>query len=157
MVQLVHPILMFTYVMLHIVSLLYGHVDDCKNCRIGWCLGNIQACRKDHDVENNGGLSKTNHMFVPIFWVPVLLLFLGASFLFLVVIAPLSNPWMSCLFMATASGNVLPTMIILYSTQLKEYVKRNIIQATAPVLRCLEVAFTSLVWIRRSTRIMPRV
>ena len=157
MLRLVHMILMFTYVILHIVSLFYDHVDDCNNCRICRFLGNRQACREDHDVKNNGGLSRTNHMFVPIVWVPVLLLFLGVILLTLMEIVPFSNPSVRCLFMATVSGIVLPTMIIWYSHQLKECVKRNIIQSTAPVLRCLEVALTSLVWIRRSTRIMPRV
>ena len=155
MIILIGVILLFTYALSLLASLLYGHVEDSIRCQICHCFGNIRCCRRDNDTQNHGNISSLNHIFVPAVWIPMLFLCLGGILLKLVGILPTSRLWISCLLRATVSGNVLPTIIILNSTQLKEYVKRKITQATTPALLCLEVAFTSLMWIRRSTRIMP--
>ena len=118
-------------------------------------LGKVAFCTRDNDAEQDGIPSSGNYMFVPVVWAPIGVFSLGFLLLNLMGIFPTSTQWISVLLKATGGGIVLPTTIILNSTQLKEYAKRKITQATAPALLCLEVAFTSLMWIRRSTRIVP--
>ena len=118
-------------------------------------LGKIGFCSRDNDAEQDGIPSSGNYIFVPVVWVPIGVVSLGFLLLNLMGIFPTSTQWINVLLRATGGGIVLPTTIILYSTQLREYAKRKITQATAPALVCLEVAVTSLMWIRRSTRIMP--
>ena len=144
--QLLIIILLLICALLHIVS---------TRRRMCPFLGKIEFCTRDNDTEQDGSPSIGDYIFVPVVWAALVVFSLGFLLLNLMGIFPTTTQWISILLKATVGGNVLPTIIILNSAQLKDYAKRKITQTTAPFLLCLEVAFTSLMWIRRSTRIMP--
>ena len=153
-INLVSIILVLTSVLSHIVSKLYDHDEESEKNRVCPCLGNIQFCSRDNDTENNGN-TISGTQFAPVVGISLLLSGLVLFVLRLMGMLPLAWLWQQSAVMATFIGNVLPTMVIFNSSQMKEYAKRKIANATKPVLTCLEVAFTSLMWIRRSMRITP--
>ena len=153
--KLLSVALLLTGVLSHIVSKLYDHDEESEKNRVCPCLGNIQFCCRDNDTENNGNTISGTHMFVPVVGISLLLLSLVLFLLRLMGMIPLSGPWQLSAVMATIQGIILPTTVIFKSSQVKEYAKRKIGNVTTPLLAWLEVAVTSLMWIRRSTRITP--